>query len=183
MPSCRHNPNIGVEVRLQLGDDDWHYRLEFAQDNQRRPLVKLEKVLLNGRELLRRPIKEDEEDPNRLTQTHLEQVNANKEFRAVSEFLSQVRYIPSMMAGARRKSRRQILLSSHSADLLSDDGIGPEEVLLLEPTADGTVVSLAAEDREIRALLEGGLRMGEIVVPRSAPQTVEQLPLFGASDD
>jgi hypothetical protein len=66
---------------------------------------------------------------------------------------------------------------------LSDDGIGPEEVLLLEPTANGTVVSLAAEDREIWALLEGGLRMGEIVVPRSAPQTVEQLPLFGASDD
>jgi hypothetical protein len=53
--------------------------------------------------------------------------------------------------------------------MLSDRSIAPEEVLLLRPTREDTSVTLAADSREIRALLEDGLSMGEAVLPRVAP--------------
>ena len=39
-----------------------------------------------------------------------------------------VRHIPPMMARLGRKTGRQIILSTHSYDLLSDEGIASEEV-------------------------------------------------------
>jgi hypothetical protein len=89
-----------------------------------------------------------------------------------------VRHIPRMMARIGRKAGRQFLLSTHSADLLSDDGIAPEEVLLLVPSNEGTVVNLAAQEPAIRALLEGGVSMADAVLPRTAPRNAAQLSLF-----
>jgi hypothetical protein len=64
-------------------------------------------------------------------------------------------------------------------DLLSDESIAPEEVLLLEPSKEGTRVIQAASSADIRALLAGGLSMGEAVLPRTAPRNAEQLTNFG----
>lgn len=90
------------------------------------------------------------------------------------------RHIPSMIARVGRKEGRQILLSTHSADLLADEGIAAEEVLMLRPTNEGTAVEVAANDRTVRALLEGHVPMGEAVLPRTAPTAADQLALFGA---
>jgi hypothetical protein len=86
-----------------------------------------------------------------------------------------VRYLPAMMWKATRKSRRQLFVSTHSAALLADDSIGAEEVLLLRPTREDTIVSVASDSADIRALLEGGISMGEAVLPRVAPSQPEQL--------
>ncbi len=88
-----------------------------------------------------------------------------------------VQHLPPMIWRATRKSRRQLLVSTHSASLLSDQGIAAEEVLLLRPTDEGTVVTVAADSDEIRALLDGGVPMGEAVLPRVAPAQPEQLLL------
>jgi hypothetical protein len=40
-----------------------------------------------------------------------------------------------------RQRRRQVVVSTHSMDLLSDPGIDGREVLLLEPSAEGTSVT------------------------------------------
>jgi predicted ATPase len=71
----------------------WDYELRFAQDNLRRATITGETVRRNGHEILRRPDSRDAEDPERLSQTHLEQVNVNKEFRAVAEFFQSIRYL------------------------------------------------------------------------------------------
>lgn len=303
---ARQQPNIAVEVSMSLDDAVWTYRLEFAQDNQRRALVKKEEVTRDGKSVLSRPDAADTQDPNRLTQTHLEQVSANKRFRVIADFFAQIRYlhvvpqliresdrlaprpqdpfgsdfleqiartpkrtlesrlkrinqalgvavpqlrelkldrdergvphlkglyehwrpnagwqneehfsdgtlrllgllwallegnapllleepelslhsavvrfIPSMMNRAGRKSSRQVLISTHSADLLSDEGIAPEEVVLLEPSGDGTRVVMAVQDQQIRALLEGGLSVADAVLPLTAPRHAAQLALFG----
>lgn len=292
--------NVVIEVGVELEGIGWSYRLEFTQDNQRRPLVQREIVLRQGEVVLNRPDPEDEADSSRLTQTHLEQVNANKEFRDLQElfarvrylhivpqlvrepersvgrsrdpfggdFLEQlartpkktlesrlrrisealrvavpqlarleldrdergvphlkglyehwrpkagwqtedqfsdgtlrllgllwvlldgnapllleepelslhpevVRYIPSMMARLGRKAGRQILVSTHSETLLSDPGISPEEVLLLEPSWEDTKVRLASSDEAIRLLTEGGLPISEAVIPRTAPRLLQ----------
>lgn len=305
---ARKYPNIVVDVTLELDDEQWRYRLEFAQDNNRRPVVRSEEAWKGEEKLFSRPDDDDRADEARLTQTYLEQVNANKSVRAVAGFLSKVRYlhvvpqlvrdreryvgreedpfggdlldqlarmqrdqkrtfesrmrkitealkvavpqlekleldrdvhgrphlrglykhwrpdagwqtedqfsdgtlrlmgllwslmdgtapllleepelslhgavlphIPSMMWRIGRKSGRQTIVSTHSAELLSDESIGGEEVLVLEPSKDGTVVSLASSEEQIKTLLEGGLRMGEAVLPRTAPSHAEQLSLL-----
>ena len=86
--------------------------------------------------------------------------------------------LPQMMWRATRKSRRQLIVSTHSASLLADTGIAAEEVLLLRPTREDTSVAPAADSAEIRALLEGDVPMGEAVLPRVAPSNPEQLLLM-----
>jgi predicted ATPase len=76
------------------------------------------------------------------------------------------RHLPSV---AYAQSARQTIISTHSIDVLSDEGIAPEEVLLLQPTAKGTSVNLASDDAQIRALLDGGLSIGDAVLPGTAP--------------
>ena len=88
-----------------------------------------------------------------------------------------VRQLPALMWTATRKSRRQLLISPHSVALLSEKSIAAQEVLLLRPTREDTLVAVAAESREILALLEGGMSMGETVLPLVAPENPEQLQL------
>ncbi|MEW6268899.1 MAG: AAA family ATPase [Thermodesulfobacteriota bacterium] len=306
---ARRHPEIILDVEMKLGEEQWRYRLALGQDNVRRPIVKEEEVWRGTRSLFSRPDPDDHQDPGRLGQTHLEQVNANREFREVAAFLAQVRYLhivpqlirdperyvrpngghdpyggdfleqlartqkekkqtfesrlrrinkalqvavpqlrelrlerddagrphlrglyehwrpdagwqsehqfsdgtlrllgllwslldgagpllleepelslhegviqhlAAMMWSATRKTRRQLFVSTHSAALLSDPAIAPEEVLLLRPTHEGTTVTLAAENDEIRALLQSGLPIGEAILPRVAPASPEQLLL------
>ena len=90
-----------------------------------------------------------------------------------------VHRLPGMMSRVQQKRKRQVLLSTHSVDLLSERGIGAEEVLLLEPGNEGTTVKAASSIEDVCALLEGGLSVGEAVMPRTQPRNVDQLDLFG----
>ena len=304
---ARRYPNVAIEVEVGEGDTKpWTYRLELTQNNQRVPIVAREVVRRGDDTVLERPDKDDKADINRQTQTHLEQVNANKKFRELAEFLAQVRYlhlvpqlvrepdrskglsrdpfggdfleqlartpkktrdsrlrriqaalrvavpqlkeltlardavgvphlrglyehwrpnagwqnedqlsdgtlrllgllwvfldgtapllleepelslhaavvrhIPQMIHRLGRKVGRQTILSTHSADLLGDEGIALDEVLILEPSREGTSVTVAAADEQIRALLEGNMSVAEAVLPRTAPSGVTQLGMFG----
>lgn len=302
-------PDIAVKVRIS--DDaksvDWSYELRFTQDNRQRPLIKREAVERNGEHILMRPNDDDEKDPERLTQTYLEQVNVNQPFREVADFFSSIRYlhivpqlvrepdrsvgrhddpfggdfieqvartpsktreawlrrirdalrvavpqlrelelwrdvrgtphmrgkyehwrpqgawqteadfsdgtlrllgllwamldgsgpllleepelslhseviryVPQMFAHMQRRSGRQVVVSTHSTDLLRDEGIGLDEVLLLLPEAEGTVVRPASHFREIRELLSGGSSLADAVIPWTRPARAQQLSLFGA---
>jgi predicted ATPase len=306
---ARRQTDVIVDVTMAIEATSWRYRLAFGQDNVRRPTVREEKVWKDDKLLLDRPDDPDTDDPGRLGQTHLEQVNANRAFREVTEFFAQVRYLhivpqlirdperygrtnggqdpyggdfleqlariqkdqkrtfesrlrrinealrvavpqlkqlqlekdetgrphlrglyehwrpdagwqsedqfsdgtlrllgllwsvldgagpllleepelslheaivrnlPGVMWRATRKSRRQIFLSTHSPSLLSDPSIAAEEVLLLRPTHEDTVVTAAGDSVEIRALLEGDTPMGDAVLPRVAPAHPDQLLL------
>jgi predicted ATPase len=90
-----------------------------------------------------------------------------------------VRFIPQMFARIQRKMNRQIITSTHSSDLLRDEGIGLDEVLLLQPGENGTIVRSAKDFDEIHHLLNGGLSLAEAVLPMTRPQNAEQLTLFG----
>jgi predicted ATPase len=81
-----------------------------------------------------------------------------------------VRQIPALMHKLAGKQGRQVIVSTHSAALLSDEGIGLEEVLLLIPDAEGTGVRPASSLKEAKALVEGGMKVGEAVLPLTNPQ-------------
>lgn len=306
--AARRYSDLVVQVRIggEEKASTWEYELRFTQDNRQRPVIKKERVSKQGSDLLNRPIEQDARDPERLTQTYLEQVNVNQDFREVADFFASVRYlhivpqlvrepdrsvgrrndpfggdfleqlartpektrnawlrrirdalrvavpqlnelelwrdvrgtphlrgkyehwrpqgawqteerfsdgtlrlmgllwatlagsgpllleepelslhpdvvrfIPHVFARIQGRTGRQILISTHSTDLLRDDGIGLDEVLLLEPAPEGTSARPASSYSEIKALLQGGLSLAEAVIPRTRPQRVEQLTLFG----
>lgn len=306
--AARRYPNI--ELKVHLGTDaapsEWEYGIAFTQDNRQRPILEWERVVQQERVILERPDASDGDDPERLTQTYLEQVNANGSFRQVAEFFGTVRYlhivpqlvrepdrsvgrrddpfggdfleqvartpertqnarlerigkalrvavpqleelklerdargtphlrgryahwrpgagwqaedqfsdgtlrllgllwavlegsgpllleepelslhpevvrhIPQLLARVQRRSGRQVVISTHSSDLLVDEGIGLDEVLLLLPEKEGTSVRLATSLDDAHELLRGGLSLAEVVMPRTRPEGAEQLALLG----
>lgn len=298
-----------IVLRVDLGGangESWQYELALGNDKQQRPQIKKEVVRLGAKELFARPQKADIEDPERLTQTHLQQVTVNKDFRPVADafasvrylhivpqlirepdrsvgrtndpyggdFLEQVantsdrtlrarlkaisealriavpqlselelnrdsrgvphlrgryehwrpqgawqteeqfsdgtlrllgllwaivdgggpllleepelslhsevvRFLPQMFARMQRRSGRQLITSTHSPDLLRDEGIGLDEVLLLTPTAEGTTIRTAGSFPDIQDLLSGGSTLSEAVMPLTRPKDAAQLALFG----
>lgn len=307
--SARRFPDIVMRVQMEGKEQGqtWEYELSFTQDTeQQRPAIKKERIVKQGKEVLTRPDDDDRKDSERLTQTYLEQVNVNREFREVAEFFSSIRYLhivpqlvrdpdrsvgrkedpfggdfleqiastpgktqgarlrqiqgalrvavpqlikvelrrddkkgtphlygkyenwrpqgrwqtedqfsdgtlrlmgllwaaldgsgpllleepelslhsevvrflPQMFARIQRRFGRQILLSTHSLDLLRDEGIGLDEALLLRPSTEGTEVQPASKRAEVKELLEGGMSLADAVVPHTRPEKAEQLTLF-----
>jgi predicted ATPase len=312
--AARNDPEIAIEVDLATGHDEeplWRYAMGIKQATRGRRLATLtyETVWNRDRgEVLSRPTSEDREDPDRLTQTFLEQINANSDFREVARFFQAVTYLhlvpqllrfadllqgrvlendpfgqgfldriartpdktrrsrlktiekalqiavpqlqqlefkrdeetghahlqalyshwrpkagwqredqfsdgtlrligllwsllegdslllleePEMSLNAgivsqlaplihrmQRSRRRQILVSTHSDALLTEQGIDGREVLLLTPAKEGTEISVAADIEEVRGLLEAGFTVGEAVLPRTKPGDVGQFTLF-----
>jgi len=305
--SARRYPDVVIRVDLgEAGGETWRYELALSQDNRQRPQIKREVVTHRGEELLSRPDDADRADPERLTQTHLQQVNVNKRFRPVADAFATVRYLhivpqlirepdrsvgktndpyggdflrqlaetpektlrarlrrisealavavpqlselelirdvqgaphlrgryehwrpqgawqtedqfsdgtlrllgllwalgdsggsllleepelslhpevvkflPQMFARMQRRTGRQIMTSTHSNDLLHDEGIGLDEVLLLTPSPGGTTVATAGSFVEVKDLLNGGSTLAEAVMPLTRPRKAEQLALFG----
>jgi hypothetical protein len=304
--AARRYPDILVCVQIGTDEepDRWTYELVFYQDNLQRPVIRRERVTKRGQEILRRPNPDDERDPARLTQTYLEQVSTNQDFREIAGFLTSVRYlhivpqlvrepdrsvgrqndpyggdfleqvaskpqrtreawlrrigealqiavpqlgklelwrdvrgtphlrgnyvhwrpqgawqnedsfsdgtlrllgllwavlegdgpllleepelslhpeivrhVPQLLARMQRRTGRQVILSTHSGDLLGDEGIGLDEVLLLWPEAEGSVVKAARDLDEVPELLRDGLSLPEVVLSRTRPARAGQLPL------
>jgi hypothetical protein len=89
-----------------------------------------------------------------------------------------VKFLPQMLHQATRRSKRQVIVSTHSPEFLLDNGIASDETLVLRPDSNGTTVQVAAANPEIRGLLEGGVSMGDAVLPRTAPRGDKQLALM-----
>lgn len=311
--AARRDPEIAIEISLGELDDEqptWRYSLAIKQEERGRrlPVVSYERVWKGEKQIVARPNPEDAADPQRLTQTYLEQIGSNAEFREVSRYLQTITYlhlVPQLLRHAdqiqgrvieddpfgqafleriaktsektrksrlaaiqaalkiavpqlqqlqftrdadtgrphlqalyshwrpnagwqredqfsdgtlrligllwsllesesmllleepeqslnagivaqlapvihrlQKRRRRQILISTHSDDLLADRGIDGREILMLTPAAEGTGVRVASDVADIRALLEAGFSAGEVVLPRSKPSGVEQLSLL-----
>jgi predicted ATPase len=86
--------------------------------------------------------------------------------------------LPALMHRLQRSKKRQIILSTHSEDLLKDKSIGGEEILLLTPGPEGTQIASASSIKEIKDLLEGGLSAADAILPRTVPSKIDQLDLF-----
>lgn len=105
--AARRNPEIGISVALGIGGDNtgsngtgretrWRYELLLTHDksHDNRPVITHERVLdATGKLILDRPDERDETDPERLAQTAIEQVTANRDFREVHAFFKDVRYL------------------------------------------------------------------------------------------
>lgn len=96
---ARKDPEVRIEVELSDSPSaeipTWCYVLAFKSEGkgQHRVLISEERVEHLGQELLNRPNQDDLQDLQRLTQTHLEQINNNEPFRALVEDFSATTYL------------------------------------------------------------------------------------------
>lgn len=89
-----------------------------------------------------------------------------------------VSQLPSVFSKVQTRKKRQLILSTHSADLLSDKGIGGEEILLLTPSSEGTTIRVSSSINEVRILLESGLSPADVILSQTHPLKIEELSLF-----
>lgn len=89
-----------VEIELYLAENEfqaavWRYGIGIKQrkGGQNEPILSYERVWKGEKQLINRPDPEDEKDSLRLTQTYLEQINANAEFRQIPKFLESILYL------------------------------------------------------------------------------------------
>jgi predicted ATPase len=86
-----------------------------------------------------------------------------------------IRMLPSVLARAQRSNGAQVLLTTHSPELLTDEGIRADEVLLLIPTADGTEGVILSSDPQAVKLIDSGLTVAEVALPQTEPPNIEAL--------
>jgi predicted ATPase len=75
-----------------------------------------------------------------------------------------------------RKTKRQIVLTTHSDALLSNPGIDGRGVVVLETGAQGTTGR--ALERLEQSALDSGLTVAEVILPKTRPANVSQLGLW-----
>jgi predicted ATPase len=305
--SARKEPNIKIDVEF-LDDKNilWNYILKIGQQprGDRNAIIQQETMIKDVSEkILDRPDEQDKLDEERLTQTHLEQISTNKEFRDIVHFLESIKYmhlVPQLLkfpdafsgpdlpedpfgkgflktvaktppdirenrlkkiqntlqkavpqledlkyiedvgqphlevtykhwrpnAGKQsetqlsdgtlrligllwalldgqglllleepelslhtaiveklselfysvqrtKKRQRQIIITTHSSELLSDKSISLSQILLLKTDSEGTHAQLASEKDEVKALLEAGLTPAEAVIPQTSPNLLQ----------
>ncbi|MDE0022506.1 MAG: ATP-binding protein [Candidatus Poribacteria bacterium] len=307
--SARGSSRLSIKVEMLIGDNEWSYQLEFTQEpyGKRRPVLKKEIVQRNGERILLRPDKYDDKDLVRLSQTYLEQISANADFREVADAFEKISYlhlVPQVVRGSKdlnvqspafqtyghgllermasankttrrarfrriekalqttvpqltnlsierddrgvphlnakyehwrphganqteeqfsdgtlrligllwalqdgegpllmeepelslheavvqhlpqliyralimkRRTPRQVVISTHNATLLMDEGIGPEEVAAFYPMKEGTKIQLVNEIPHIRALMQENITAGNAAIPSTDPKDAHQL--------
>jgi predicted ATPase len=96
---ARRDPEVRIEVHVVGGSDDidapWKYILGFKPEGKgaQRTLISIEQVWLKDKLVLDRPDKSDSSDSMRLTQTALEQIQGNANFRELAVFFSETTYL------------------------------------------------------------------------------------------
>ena len=126
--SLHARANTDVVVDVAVGTDEepkqWRYELTLKAGKGKHPVVvKAERVWKKDHLILDRPRPEDREDPVELSQTYVEQVSKNREFRELSLFLASVEYahvVPQLVRDARPPTERRTPSDPYGGDLLEE---------------------------------------------------------------
>lgn len=73
-------------------------------------------------------------------------------------------------------SQRQIVVSTHSDEMLRDPGIDPSEVIRIEPGMEGSVILGPSDEDKLH--FEAGLTAADVLLPQAAPKPGQLFFLF-----
>lgn len=114
---ARKDSEVRIEVEVREGGSGeggrWRYALALKSEGKghQRALVVQERVERDGEVLLDRPDENDRADPERLTQTYLEQITTNARFRVLADFFASTTYlhlVPQLLKHADEISGRTV---------------------------------------------------------------------------
>lgn len=125
------NGHVKIKVGLSDGSDTWQYELAIRSEKgeRNRPVVAREVVKFNGEVVIERPDASDQLDPERLTQTYMEQISANREFRSLAEYFARVEYSHVVP---------QIIRNPNMIGSLPSDGYGAKLIETINATPTRT---------------------------------------------
>ncbi len=85
-----------------------------------------------------------------------------------------VRRLPEIIAllQIRKKDKRQIILSTHSYDLLDNKGIMPDEIIIVKQESEGSKAYSAANVQEIKSGIMNGLSPAILALSHSNPEDI-----------
>ena len=86
-----------------------------------------------------------------------------------------VEQMPEFIAGVQRVRKRQVFVTTHSYEMLSNKGISMSEVLVLDISTEGTVVKAVSDIPALKAIINAGFSVGDAVIPYVKPNTVSQM--------
>ena len=88
-----------------------------------------------------------------------------------------VAQFPEFIAKIQRVKKRgtQVFITTHSYDILSNEGIAPEEVLLLTNSPEGTEVEVLSNVEKAKNILAAGFSMADVVMPLTKPWSIESM--------
>lgn len=93
-----------------------------------------------------------------------------------------VKQLPAFIANAQQKSKRgrQVIISSHSYDLLNSDTIAPEEIIILRQGKEDTSIEPANAVQSVLDKIEVGYTPADAVIAQVVPEGIRdgQLSLF-----
>ncbi len=85
-----------------------------------------------------------------------------------------VKQLPEFISMVQRNKSKQIIITTHSYDILSNEGIGTKEVLVLEPSKEGTVVKTISEMPEIQKIVDAGFSIADATMSATTPQEIDK---------
>lgn len=86
-----------------------------------------------------------------------------------------VAQIPEFVARMQRNKKRQVVITTHSFEILSNKGISTNELIVLKNSPEGTIAQNGMDVQEVKDLMEAGLTAADATLPMTAPETVEQI--------
>jgi predicted ATPase len=91
-----------------------------------------------------------------------------------------VRQIPRILANVAVRNGRQVIMTSHSPDLIADTGIDPSELLVLQTDGSATNVIVGSDLPGLVDAARADLPLAPVVEAYTRPEKYAQLSLFGA---
>lgn len=86
-----------------------------------------------------------------------------------------VEQLPEFIARMQRNKKRQVLVTTHSYDMLSNVGIGTAEVVVLETSPEGTKVSPLSDIPSLQAAVDAGFSIADAAMPAIKPSTANEM--------
>ena len=83
--------------------------------------------------------------------------------------------IPEFVAKVQRNKKRQVIITTHSYEILSNQGIRADELVILRPTSEGTVAKNAKTDDIVSAMLDAGLTAADAAMSETKAQNVNDI--------
>lgn len=85
--------------------------------------------------------------------------------------------LPEFIASIQRtkKQTQQVIITTHSYEMLANEDIGTNEVLLLQGSKEGTTIAKVSDVEHVKAVIDAGFSMAEAVLPQTKPSNIDAL--------